>query len=86
MGRTVYIVRKKKEYRNDWDRPEYFAYKQDAVDEVARANLADAIRTAPKLRVLKWGRESSAGFVEAQEIIKRISKGIYEMSEQHVQT
>ena len=86
MGRTVYVVRRKKQYRNDWDRPEFFAYKKDAEDEVERANLADAIRTAPKLRVLRWGRESSAGFVEAQEIIERISKGIYEMSEQHVQT
>lgn len=86
MGRTVYVVRKKKEYRNEWDRPQFFAYKDSAVREVARANLADAIRTAPKLRVLKWGRESSAGYVEAQEIVKRISEGIYEMSEQHVQS
>jgi len=86
MGRTVYVVRKKKEYRNEWDRPEFFAYKDSAEREVARANLADAIRTAPKLRVLRWGRKSSAGYEEAQEIVKRISEGIYEMSEQHVQS
>jgi predicted Rdx family selenoprotein len=86
MGRVVYVVKKKKEYRNDWDSPEFFAYKGDALREVARANLADAIRTAPKLRVLRWGRKSSAGYEEAQEIVKRISEGIYEMSEQHVQT
>lgn len=85
MGRTVYVVRKKKEYRNEWDRPQFFAYEDSAKREVARANLADAIRTAPKLRVLKWGRKSSEGFMEAQEIVKRISEGIYEMRKQHVQ-
>tara|TARA_R100000988_G_scaffold79150_1_gene42751 strand:+ start:240 stop:500 length:261 start_codon:yes stop_codon:yes gene_type:complete len=84
MGRTVYVVRKKKEYRNEWDRQEFFAYKGDALKEVAKANLADAIRSAPKLRILRWGRKSSSGYMEAQEIVKRISEGIYEMSEQHV--
>jgi hypothetical protein len=84
MGRTVYVVKKKKEYRNEYDTPTFFSYKGDALREVSRANLRDALCTAPRLRYLSWGRKSSSGYEEAQEILKRISEGIYEMSEQHV--
>jgi hypothetical protein len=84
MVSTIYVVRKKKEYREEWDSEDLYQYKGKAIEAVSRANLSDAIRASAKLRHLSWGRTSSAGYEEAQEIITRMSKGIYEVVERRV--
>ena len=84
MVNTIYVVRKKKEYQTEWDTEQLFQYKGKAIESVSQKNLSDAIRASAKLRHLSWGRPSSAGFEEAQEIITRMSKGIYEVVERSV--
>lgn len=84
MVNTIYAVRKKKEYRGEYDSEEMFQYEGAAIRRVNQNNLRDAIRASDKLRHLSWGRPSSAGFDEAQEIIRRMSEGIYEVVEKRV--
>lgn len=84
MVSTIYVVRKKKEYQTEWDSEQLFQYKGKAIESVSRQNLLDAIRASAKLRHLSWGRTSSAGYEEAQEIITRMSNGIYEVVEKSV--
>lgn len=84
MVSTVYVVRKKNEYQGEWDVEQLFQYQGAAIKAVTQNNLQDAIRASDKLRHLSWGRPSSPGYDEAQEIIRRMSEGIYEVVEKRV--
>ena len=84
MSQTLYVVDRKKPYQRGYDEKQYFRWEEAAIRTVERRNLHDAIRQADKLRTLKYARESSSGFEEAQEIIERMSKGVWELREVRV--
>ena len=79
MSQTLYVVDRKKPYQREYDTKEYFRWEEAATRTVERKNLHDAIRMSDKLRTLKYARPSSSGFDEAQEIIERMSKGVWEV-------
>ena len=79
MSSTIYVVDRKKKYQRDWNDEEHFKWEQMANETVERKNLADAIRMSQKLRTLKYARPSSSGYDEAQELIERMSKGVWEV-------
>tara|TARA_A100001201_G_C3958875_1_gene162011 strand:- start:55 stop:324 length:270 start_codon:yes stop_codon:yes gene_type:complete len=79
MSSTIYVVDRKKQYQRDWNDEEHFRWEEAAIKTVERKNLEDAIRMSEKLRTLKYARPSSSGYHEAQEIITRMSKGVWEV-------